>query len=76
MPHTSRLAPSSSLSKAVWSPTWLIFLELHIFAKNGMNHFSLNVMGWCEFPDTLSLDILHLGGNISDGTLCVEDSLI
>jgi hypothetical protein len=33
-------------------------------------------MGLSEFPDTLSLVILHFGGHISDRSICGEISLI
>jgi hypothetical protein len=33
-------------------------------------------MGLSEFPDTLPLVILDFGGDIGDGSLCVQGSLI
>ncbi len=41
-----------------------------------MNGLNQNVMGLSEFPDTLPLVILHFGGDIGDGSLCVQGSLI
>jgi hypothetical protein len=41
-----------------------------------MNRLSQNVMGLSKFPDTLPLVILHFGGDIGDGSLCVQGSLI
>jgi hypothetical protein len=41
-----------------------------------MNCLNRNVMGLSEFHDTLPLVILHFGGDIGDGSLCVQGSLI
>ncbi len=41
-----------------------------------MNRLSLNDMGLSEFPDTLPPVILHFGGDIGDGSLCVQGPLI
>jgi hypothetical protein len=41
-----------------------------------MNCLGRNVMGLSEIPDTLPLVILHFGGDIGDGSLCVQGPLI
>jgi hypothetical protein len=51
------------------------FFELKILVKSGLNHFSPHVID-CEFHDTLLLVILHFGGDLGDGSLRVEVSLI
>ncbi len=44
--------------------------------KSGVNDLSRNLMGLSEFSDALLLVILHLGGNISNGSLSVLVPLI
>ncbi len=56
----------SSPRKAVWSPTWPTSWELQIIVKNGVNRFSRHVMSLSEFHDTLSMIILHFGGDPGD----------
>jgi hypothetical protein len=43
------------------------FLELQTLVESVMNRLSLNLMG---------LVILHFGGDIGDGSLCVQGPLI
>jgi hypothetical protein len=44
--------------------------------KSGVNHISRRVIGLSKFHDILSPIILHFDGNISDGSLHSEISLI
>jgi hypothetical protein len=41
-----------------------------------MNRLSRNIMGLSEFPDTLPSVILHFSRDISNGSLCVQETLI
>ncbi len=78
MPRESWLAPFSTPSKVVWSPTWRTSLRAADPCEycNGVNHFSRNSTGLSEFPDTLLLVILHFGGSIGDESFSVEVTLI
>ncbi len=76
MSRMSILAPSSSPSKVVWSPTWPSSLRVAGPRERGMNCFSQHAMGLSKFPDSLPSIILHSSSNIGNGSLCIEVPLI
>jgi hypothetical protein len=51
-------------------------LKRQILVKNGVNRFSRHMIGLSEFHDTLSVNILHFGGDPGDGHHRGEISLI
>jgi hypothetical protein len=52
------------------------FFESFTSHESGVNRSGRRTMGLSEFPDILSPVILHFSGDISDGSVCGEISLI
>jgi hypothetical protein len=58
------------------SPSWPASLRAAGSHESGVNRSGWHIMGLSEFNDTLSPVILYFGGEISDGSLYSEISLI